>query len=430
MPSEKIYTKQEADQLVKQLQQVFSVVRILEENEVGGNLNDGLCCCYSFWGKEKPCINCTSKETLRDHKDRTKIEIADGQVFQVFCKYLNIEGKTCVLEILKDISDLNIDEEDLEELGKKFLTEDSQIYKDPLTNVLNRSFFEKEQDNKFKDAGIVIVDMDYLKDTNDIYGHDMGDFALKTIASVLSSNVRGDDHVIRYGGDEFVLILPNIDKKTLVFRLEKIRKTIHENSLPNHKNIKLSVSIGAVISEDETLKDTLKKADELMYKAKRYKNRVVVEWNEKDLNNATLDTSKYKILVVDDSSINREILKLMLEKDYEIFEAEDGLKGIEIIDEYKQNISLILLDIEMPNMDGFAYLEYLKEKEYIHDIPVMVISSDDNIETITKAYDLGAVDYLTRPYRPQICKQRIDNTIKLYLKQRKFKEELEKQRKK
>lgn len=427
---EKIYTQKEADELVEQLKKVFSVVRILDKNEVGGELNNQFCCCYSFWGKDKPCVNCTSKETLKDHKDRTKVEVADGEIFQVFCKYLNIEGKTCVLEILKDISNLNIEKDDLQEISKKFLTIDSEIYKDILTNCLNRNYYEKETEHKYKNAGVILVDMDGLKDINDIYGHTNGDYALKSIADVMLKNVREGDLVIRYGGDEFIMIMPNINKTTLVLRLEKIRKEVNEISLPEHENIKLSVSVGAIISEDETLSEAVKKADKLMYSAKKSKNRVVVEWNSDLLNNIDNENkNKLKILIVDDSKINRIMLKLMLDKEYEILEASDGLEAVKIINKYKQNISLILLDIEMPNMGGFEYLEYLNKNDYIHDIPVIIISSDDHIDTILKAYEMGASEYLTRPYNTKLVKQRIDNISKLYMKQRKFKEELSLQKK-
>lgn len=430
---EKVYTQAEADELVEQLKNVFTVVRILKADEVGGlsMLGDGsggFCRCFDFWGKKSPCINCISARTLKDKTDRSKIEVADGEFFQVFCKYLNIEGKPHVLEVLKNISDLNIEPDDFRQLGDKLLNIEDTLYTDSLTGCHNRAYYDQRELKVLDNCGVALVDLDNLKDINDVYGHAAGDEALRAIGSALLKNVRSDDAVIRYGGDEFIMILPNISKESFYTKLEKIRKEIATTVLHEHNKARLSVSAGAVICNGSTLQASVKKADKLMYDAKKVKNRVIVDWlSNKDNVDKVDDKNKLFVLIVDDSDINRFLLKSMLEHKYKILEASDGKQAIEVIEDYRQNISLILLDIEMPNMGGFEYLNYLKKNEYLNDIPVIMISSDNNEDVILRSYELGAIDFITRPYNAKIVEQRVDNISRLFLKQRKFKTEIRKQ---
>ena len=118
--------------------------------------------------------------------------------------------------------------------------------------------------------------------------------------------------------------------------------------------------------------------------------------------------------------MNREILSAILGDEFEILEAENGEECISIIRKYGTSISLVLLDIVMPVMDGFEVLEFLNKYQWIDDIPVIMISSEDSATSVKKAYAMGVSDYINRPFDAEVVHRRVFNTIKLYAKQRKL----------
>lgn len=131
-------------------------------------------------------------------------------------------------------------------------------------------------------------------------------------------------------------------------------------------------------------------------------------------------TSERKILIVDDSEINRAILREVLESDYNIIEAEDGAEATQLIHSNKSSLSLILLDLMMPVMDGIGVLEYMNEHDLIESIPVIMITSETGAEFVDKAYQLGVSDFVNRPFNAQIIHHRVTNTIMLNTKQKRL----------
>ena len=126
------------------------------------------------------------------------------------------------------------------------------------------------------------------------------------------------------------------------------------------------------------------------------------------------------ILIVDDSELNRTLLREMLCNEYRIIEAENGKRALELIEQYKDNLALILLDLIMPEKDGMEVLEEMKRSELIERIPVIMITAETRSEFIDKAYQLGVMDFVNRPFNPQIVRHRVDNTIMLYAKQKRL----------
>ena len=119
-----------------------------------------------------------------------------------------------------------------------------------------------------------------------------------------------------------------------------------------------------------------------------------------------MSDSKRKILIVDDSEMNRSLLCDMLSGEYEILEAEDGLEASAILQGREQEIALMLLDIVMPKMDGFALLTVMNKNGWIKSVPVIIISSETVPAYVDRAYDLGVHDYISRPFDERIVQRR------------------------
>lgn len=420
-------TRQQAEEEAKMLEKVFDVVRFLEgdffeqmQDDPRIGVKIGMCQCYDFWKKNKPCENCTSMKAYAEKKQKTKLKFLDADVFLVISRYLEIDDEACVMELVKHLeNDTLIDTDGRDKLVGKLKGYQDKLYIDPVTGVYNRRYFEDEIRNMQNSAGVAMIDLDDFKLYNDIYGHDMGDQVLCIVADVIKNCIRKTDKLIRYGGDEFLLILSDMVRGTLRGKLLQIQEAIENATIPNCPRLKLTASIGGVISEDGKIDEAIAKADQLMYKAKDHKAQVITECDKTIFKKEKIQ-NKPRILIVDASEFNRAILKEILEETYEIIEADGGNEALHKIDEYGMKISLVLLDIIMPEKDGFEVLKYMEEERLISDIPVIIISSEDSANYIRRAYEMGVSDYINRPFDANIVYQRVSNTVKLYAKQRRL----------
>lgn len=420
-------TKQQVEEETKVLEKIFDVVRVLDGKSlkkmqknpcVGVEL--GICQCYDFWKKNKPCENCTSVKAYTEKRQKTKLEFLDTDIYMVISRYLEIDHEGCVMELVRYLEDDTlIDADGRDKLVGKLKGYQDKLYKDPLTGIYNRRYFEDEIRVMENSAGVAMIDLDDFKLYNDIYGHEMGDRVLRTVAQAIEHCIRKTDMLVRYGGDEFLLILPNMVRGTLRGKLLQIQEAIQNARIPECSRLKLSASIGGVLSEDETIDEAIARADQLMYKAKSHKAMVVTECDKKMPDDDDFK-NKARILIVDDSEFNRAILSEILKEDYEIVEADSGETALQKLDEYGMGISLVLLDIIMPGMDGFEVLKYMAEEHWLSDVPVIMISSEDSDNYIRRAYEMGVSDYINRPFDANVVYQRVSNTIKLYAKQRRL----------
>ncbi len=428
-------TRQESEVMIKELSKVFDVVRLLDEETLEtGNIKDVTdaegfpCKCYSFWKKGDNCKNCTSRDAFRKKNEQLKLEYLDSNIYQVISKYVEIDGKPYVMELINQMNaDAVMDEDGRNELIKQLSGYNRELYTDALTGIYNRRYYEERIRNSNMSAGVAMIDLDDFKIYNDTFGHDAGDLALTTVVGIIKDNVRRTDMLIRMGGDEFLLVMPDIGEQAFADKLNQIQGKIHSSKVPGYSQLRLSVSIGGVLSgSGSTVEKAIRKADQFMYQAKTCKNMVVTEHDEQlkeqqeSVNNNGSKAYKYRILVVDDSEMNREILSEILNEEYDIIEADSGDTCIDMLRKYETGISLVLLDIVMPGMDGFGVLNYMNRHHYLEDIPVIMISSEDSTETVRRAYEMGVSDYINRPFDAGVVHRRVYNTIKLYAKQRRL----------
>ncbi len=429
-----VMTYEQAQAKMECYSEIFSEVRLLDEDMIMSLENgerpenlEGVCSCLISDDRDTICENCLPVRAYHEKKQFSKVELSSAGLYHVTAVYVEIDGKPYVMELVKYLDeDLDEESDEREFIEGKLNAYDKKLYTDVLTGAYNRRYFEDELRQRSISAGVALIDMDDFKLCNDTYGHNAGDKALSMFVSIIRKCIRKTDILVRYGGDEFILILPGVGADTFTQKLRHIQHMVQEATVPDYSRMQLSVSIGGVIAVDEITGEAVHRADRLMYMAKTERNMVVIEgesMDEADPVDAADGKSIMKqqqILIVDDSEMNRKILVEMLKSDFRILEAADGEECISILEQYGTGISLIMLDIVMPSLDGFSVLAYMNRKHWIDDIPVIMISSEESGSYIQRAYEMGVSDYISRPFDAKVVYQRVYNTIKLYMKQRRL----------
>ena len=426
-------TMEQVEQEMEEYRRIFDVVRLIEEETIQmmeegreEEVDPEKVACYSFWKKNRQCKNCISARVLREKNQGTKLEFVGEDIYQVTACYMEIDGKAYVMELVKKLNEeFLLDAEGCEKLVRKLDGYNQDLYIDALTGSYNRRYYEERLKGKETSAGVAVIDLDDFKLWNDTYGHGAGDVVLQTVVKAIRQSTRKTDSLVRYGGDEFLLVMPDVSDEVFLKKLEYIQKQIRDADIPGFSRMRLSVSIGGVTVREEVMEEAVRKADRLMYQAKIQKNMVVTERKSIDADGMIhleeeIKRTKQLIMIVDDSEINREILASILEEDYQIIEAENGEDCLRLLQKYGTEISLILLDIVMPGMNGFQVLHDMNKNHWIEDVPVIMISSEDSEKSIRRAYEMGVSDYISRPFDGKVVYQRVFNTIKLYAKQRRL----------
>ena len=396
-----VLTKKQAEEMLVYLGDLFTEVRLLDIEAVK-HLEKNSLSLRAFWEK---C-------------QKTRLEYIDSRVCQKISRYVEIDGQPHVVEIL-NVLDVTTEsfENVREQLTAKVRGYDEELYLDALTGAYNRRYYENRIRKVRGHAGVAMIDLDDFKLYNDTCGHNAGNLVLNTVVGIIRGCICKTDILIRYGGDEFLLILQDVDEEIFSKKLKQIRDMVCEAEVPGYARLRLTVSIGGVLADNETIESAVARADGLMYQAKNRKNMIVTEKSGIDSAEAK---ERQQILIVDDSQINCEILAEILKDEYRILEAANGEECINLLKQYGTGIALLLLDINMPVMDGFEVLALMNRKHWIEDIPVIIISSEDSASYVRRAYEMGASDYISRPFDVQVVHQRVSNTIKLYAKQRRL----------
>ena len=426
-------TFKEMQQLLQELQAIFPVARIIDPNMFRTvHINDvqdlhiSPCHCYELWKKESRCHNCAAEKALRTKSQTIKLEYIESNVFQVIAQYVEIDHNPYVLELVYPLGGTLLTNKNTQrKLIQHLIQYDHKLYTDTLTGAYNRRYLEEQLKENCPAGGIAVIDIDDFKLYNDLYGHDVGDIVLKRIVKTIQSCIRRNDYLIRYGGDEFVLIMPYIAEQDLEQKLDAIKEKVHAIQFKEYEHLHVSISIGGVIYDGKHIEESLRQADKLMYKAKLHKDAVLATATAMDTEKTPWYPANSKdirplIVIADDSPSNRSTLRIHLGDTYRILEAQNGEEVLQLLQKYSTTIALILLDLVMPKMDGFEVLAYMREHRWYKTIPVMMISDGSALPDIRRAYHLGGIDYIRRPFDTLIIRRRVANMIMLYAKQRRL----------
>ena len=411
--------------------ELYTDVRLLDADTVSSihegtrTAPSGPDICFACRNKNAFSRHCAAKLALATKSKACRLESCGTDIAHITARYYEVEGRPYVLELVQRTPGrTTIDPEDSEALMSEASGYGVKLYHDSLTCAFNRRYYEDVVQGFEGPFGVAIMDLDDFKIYNDSCGHQAGDLALEMTAAVIRDCIRQTDILIRYGGDEFLLILPGCPIEKIRSKLEQIRARVQTTGVPGYPHIHLSLSIGGVLqTSEDTMETAVHCASRLMYQAKEHKNTVIVASSSAVLSApATLlpKQSRQQILIADDSAMNRMLLAEILGTDFRILEASNGEECLEQLRHNPGDVALVLLDINMPVLDGFDVLSAMNRDHSIEDIPVIMISSDDSKDIIRRAFERGVSDYINRPFDARTVYRRAFNTIRLYAKQRRL----------
>lgn len=406
-------TKTQMEQELQQLRKVFSAARLLEAEAVQGKTPVDGQSCFAQWGRMDACENCAAQKALQEGRQVSKLESGGGELYRITASPVTVEGRRCVLELAQ-----KLDPEEGSLLLDRFASQREQDYRDPLTGASTRRYYADTYQGKNLTAGVARIELDDFKLFTDVYGHYAGNSILETAAGVIRRGLEENDHLIRYT-DETFLLVTDVPQERFGQKMEQIRLQLAAASVPGYSHIRLSASIGGIWVQDTDADEAVKRAGRLMRCARTQKNTVIMERLPETEADAW-PSRRESVLIVDDADINRKLLREMLGGQFDMAEAASGEDALRFLEQNATGISIVLLDIYMPGIDGFAVLEAMNQRHLLEEIPVIMISSEDKVDTVRRAFDLGASDYISRPFDAKIVYQRVTNTIRLYAKQRRL----------
>ena len=275
--------------MMRMLKNVFDVVRLVDVGHTcvlsldeQGKIVDEDHPCYAVWNRENRCENCVSFKAFTQKTQLAKIEFMGEDAYQVISKYVEVEGRACVLELVVRLrKDMPLSFHGREHLVRSLHQYSQELYLDALTGAFNRRYYEEQFCGQDSADGVAVLDVDNFKAINDTYGHQAGDAALRTIVQAIVGCIRNSDILIRYGGDEFLLVFPDIPEPVFHRRLQEISSAVSDATVPDHPEMRLSVSVGGVYKMSP-LSDAVYHADTLMYKAKTEKRQMMLHNHEHD----------------------------------------------------------------------------------------------------------------------------------------------------
>lgn len=397
-------TRQQAEQEMEQLCKVFPSVRMLTAEQVQAG----------------EAVGDAARQALEEKTTHSRMEYRGQELYEVTALFAQVEGTPCVLELERRLDRIMLlDPEESEQLFNNLAEYRGKLYRDAVTGAYNERYYQEKYRSRILTAGVAVLRVDDFKAANDVYGRYAGNSVLETVAGVLRRNLGEKDRLIRRGEDRLLLLLPEVGQSDFGQKLEHLRLQLAAAGVPGYSHLHISVSIGGVWIRDGEVSAAVEHAERLATYAQMQKNTVITE-QQPERTAAAPVHRRQSVLIVDDSELNRKMLGQMLGSRFDIAEAASGEACLQLLEQNATGISIVLLDIHMPGIDGFTVLEEMNQKNLLEQIPVIMISSEDTVDAVRRAFDLGASDYISRPFDAKVVYQRIINTIQLYAKQRRL----------
>lgn len=397
-------TRQQAEQEMEQLRKVFPSVRMLTAEQVQAG----------------EAVGDAARQALEEKTTHSRMEYRGQELYEVTALFAQVEGTPCVLELERRLDRIMLlDPEESEQLFNNLAGYRGKLYRDAVTGAYNERYYQEKYRSRILTAGVAVLRVDDFKAANDVYGRCAGNSVLETVAGVLRRNLGEKDRLIRRGEDRLLLLLPEVGQSDFGQKLEHLRLQLAAAGVPGYSHLHISVSIGGVWIRDGEVSAAVEHAERLATYAQMQKNTVITE-QQPERTAAAPVHRRQSVLIVDDSELNRKMLGQMLGSRFDIAEAASGEACLQLLEQNATGISIVLLDIHMPGIDGFTVLEEMNQKNLLEQIPVIMISSEDTVDAVRRAFDLGASDYISRPFDAKVVYQRIINTIQLYAKQRRL----------
>ena len=326
-------------------------------------------------------------------------------------------------EIRAYISGRDIDKEKRQGLARQARAE-----QDSLTGAMNREAFENHVKRLLADSGsesshsLIMMDIDGFKAVNDSFGHDAGDKLLEESIRTIRALLRHNDSIGRMGGDEFMICMKDIPYDAVIEKKARQFCEALRRKLSDEVVVSLSIGIAVFPRDGVSLEQLYKAADTALYITKENGKDGYTFYNPNMRNSLKPESNMPKtsftgvlpesrMLIVDDDDYDREFLSDIFKDDFTVISSKNGESALSQLKRYGNSISIVLLDLDMPGMNGFEILAEMRGDNMLIDLPLIAISSDSSEECYLDAIAAGASDLLTKPVSGKLAKLKVQSAM-------------------
>ena len=268
--------------ILQAYRQMFQIVRLVDPGICmqviaadDGHTMEKVERCYSIWDKTQRCRHCVSQEVVRTRRTLNKVDAIGSDLYYILAMCVEVDGFPYSLECVNPIYSDDVLSDENENLLNQLLMRNRQVYTDSLTKVFNRRYCDERLRRLSGEYALAMIDIDNLKQINDCLGHPAGDTAIYHTAQAIRAILRSQDELVRYGGDEFLLLFHSLPQNILRRKLEDICRAVRALRVADLPELRITVSIGGVYAAGQ-ISELVEKADLALYRAKAQKDSAVL----------------------------------------------------------------------------------------------------------------------------------------------------------